>query len=469
MNTLPLRNFARALLPLLLCLFTLPALAQPSETDLLRAYKKEFAFLETERNLLKKRLEELDRKADLDLRAAERGLAGEEEELLRLGVRADDLADALERMEKSADTNMESVESLRSVFEQARHSLSAYKTAVPEFPEDPASAPIAPLFEKAAGLLSDLSRVRKEAGSFFLADGKQVEGELLRVGNVAGYGVSASGSGALAPAGEGRLRVWQEDAAESARALLDGRSPATLRIFLYDSLDKAVLAKESKSAYQVIESGGIIAWVIVILGCVALGMILLRTFFLFKSSSNTDDLMARLSPLIEQGWRDEAAGICKADRGATARVLFATIQNLRNDREQLENIISESILHEEPYLDRFGAIILVLAAVAPLLGLLGTVTGMISTFDIITEFGTGDPKLLSGGISEALVTTELGLIVAIPALLFGNLLSGWAGMIKAGMEHAALRISNIYARTGAGREEIARASTDEAAIPGDAS
>ena len=69
---------------------------------------------------------------------------------------------------------------------------------------------------------------------------------------------------------------------------------------------------------------------------------------------------------------------------------------------------------------------------------------MISTFDIITEFGTGDPKLLSGGISVALVTTQLGLVVAIPALILGNLLSGWSNRIKDDMEKAALSVVNIY-------------------------
>ncbi|MCA9546163.1 MAG: MotA/TolQ/ExbB proton channel family protein, partial [Myxococcales bacterium] len=72
----------------------------------------------------------------------------------------------------------------------------------------------------------------------------------------------------------------------------------------------------------------------------------------------------------------------------------------------------------------------------------GTVTGMISTFDVITEFGTGNPKLLSGGISEALITTELGLVVAIPALLAGNLLNGWAERLKSGIEQGALALMN---------------------------
>ncbi len=83
----------------------------------------------------------------------------------------------------------------------------------------------------------------------------------------------------------------------------------------------------------------------------------------------------------------------------------------------------------------------------PLLGLLGTVTGMIQTFDVITVFGTSDPKLLSGGIATALVTTELGLIVAIPCLLAGSLLNGWAERIKDDMEKAALRAINLYHRS----------------------
>jgi biopolymer transport protein ExbB len=124
--------------------------------------------------------------------------------------------------------------------------------------------------------------------------------------------------------------------------------------------------------------------------------------------------------------------------------LLSALRNIDRDRDHIEDIVSESILHESAQLNRFGSLIIVIATVSPLLGLLGTVTGMISTFDIITEFGTGDPKLLSSGISIALVTTEVGLAVAIPALLFGNVLSGWAERIKDDMEKAALRAINIY-------------------------
>jgi len=162
------------------------------------------------------------------------------------------------------------------------------------------------------------------------------------------------------------------------------------------------------------------------------------------SNSATGPLAkATLVELLEGG-QERALAYLKVKKGATARVLKATVRNLDAEREHVEDVVMESIMHESSRLDRFGSAIMVIAAVAPLLGLLGTVTGMIATFDIITEFGTGDPKLLSGGISIALVTTELGLIVAIPMLLVGNMLSAWAEKIKDAMEHSALHLINEY-------------------------
>src|SRR5690606_40778867 len=90
--------------------------------------------------------------------------------------------------------------------------------------------------------------------------------------------------------------------------------------------------------------------------------------------------------------------------------------------------------------------IAIAAAAAPLMGLLGTVTGMIKTFNLITVFGTGDAKSLSSGISEALVTTELGLIVAIPCLILHGLLSRLARRKLGQMEQVAIAFINGIAR-----------------------
>ena len=108
--------------------------------------------------------------------------------------------------------------------------------------------------------------------------------------------------------------------------------------------------------------------------------------------------------------------------------------------EQLMEEAEAELLGLESKTNRFATILPVIAAVAPLLGLLGTVTGMISTFEIITEHGTGDPRMLSSGISEALITTQLGLIVAIPMLLLGNMLKGWSKSQLVMLESLVLRV-----------------------------
>ena len=94
-----------------------------------------------------------------------------------------------------------------------------------------------------------------------------------------------------------------------------------------------------------------------------------------------------------------------------------------SDLESLELKLDEGVIRETPKLERGQSVVKLLAGVAPLLGLLGTVTGMIATFQAITLFGTGDPKLMADGISQALVTTVLGLVVAIPLLFLHSLLS----------------------------------------------
>jgi biopolymer transport protein ExbB len=106
------------------------------------------------------------------------------------------------------------------------------------------------------------------------------------------------------------------------------------------------------------------------------------------------------------------------------RVLKVYEENKGVDVETLELKMDEAIMKETPALETGLVFIKIVSAVAPLLGLLGTVTGMIATFQSITMFGAGDPKLMAGGISQALVTTVLGLVVAIPTLLLHSFVAG---------------------------------------------
>jgi biopolymer transport protein ExbB len=110
----------------------------------------------------------------------------------------------------------------------------------------------------------------------------------------------------------------------------------------------------------------------------------------------------------------------------------------------------ERALATIPTLDRHLGMLAVLGGVAPLLGLLGTVTGMIHTFELVTIFGTGDAKLLSGGITEALVTTETGLIIAVPVLLVHAYLSRRVRGIVTSLEQTVVGFMNRMHRQEAG-------------------
>jgi biopolymer transport protein ExbB len=112
---------------------------------------------------------------------------------------------------------------------------------------------------------------------------------------------------------------------------------------------------------------------------------------------------------------------------------------LDQPRELIEEAMFEKVLQAKFKINRFIPFIAVTAACAPLLGLLGTVTGIISTFKLMTIFGSGDVKVLSSGISEALITTEYGLYIAIPAVLIHSFLSRKAKSFEDRLEQIAIR------------------------------
>lgn len=434
-----------------------------SRDELERAYQKEYAFLEAQLRDLRERKSAFERQAEAAEREKEASIDRVEGEYINLQSRGERLSDLLVEAERQIESVRDARTTLEATFIQAGSTLEPYAAEFPELAQIRSqdflavadSEKIDTLFTSAANLIRQLSSVRRSQGEYFLNDGTEVEGIIVKIGNIAAFGISDQGAGALAPAGDGRFKVWTSSTPEAARAVAEGRSPATLGLFLYESPTQAIEEREGKTFLGVINSGGVIAWIIVFLGGQALMMILLRVSFLRRASVRTSRVVGTVGNFVKQGRLEDALAAAKDLKGAASRVVSSAIRNLDRDREHIEDIVSEQILHESAHLNRFGAMILVIAAVAPLLGLLGTVTGMISTFDVITEFGTGDPKLLSGGISIALVTTEVGLAVAIPTLIFGNLLSGWAESIKDDMEKAALHVINVYKASPARQLEAA--------------
>jgi biopolymer transport protein ExbB len=169
------------------------------------------------------------------------------------------------------------------------------------------------------------------------------------------------------------------------------------------------LLVETPTITEKIDQGGIVGYSILALGAVGL-LIAIWRFIGLTSDSR------RVSAQLK---RDSAS-----TDNPLGRVLAAYESNRGADTETIELKLSEAALKEMPGLTKGLLFIKVISVVAPLMGLLGTVTGMIKTFQVITLYGAGDPKMMAGGISQALVTTVLGLVVAIPMVLLHTIVSG---------------------------------------------
>jgi biopolymer transport protein ExbB len=198
------------------------------------------------------------------------------------------------------------------------------------------------------------------------------------------------------------------------------------------------------SLWEQIPKGGLIVWPILTILALGLAIVFERVIFLLRRRHDSDGFIQRINTLAVGRQWDECRKIC-TNHGAkpVARVVAAGLECYRMGREEMENALQEAILKEVPAMERFLSTLGMLAAIAPLLGLLGTVTGMIDTFHVITLHGTGDPRMMSGGISEALVTTMLGLSVAIPIMLAHTLLNRAVDNHIGQMEEKALALVNI--------------------------
>ena len=153
-------------------------------------------------------------------------------------------------------------------------------------------------------------------------------------------------------------------------------------------------------------------------------------------------LLEQLLAAVHQGDRTAAVEHAAAIAGPAGRMLESGAKHLGEPRELVEEVMFESMLATRLSLNSWLPFVAICATSAPLLGLLGTVTGIMNTFTLMTVFGTGDPKTLSSGISEALITTEYGLYVAIPSLMLHAFLSRRARGIVDEMEKAAVAFLN---------------------------
>ena len=288
-------------------------------------------------------------------------------------------------------------------------------------------------------------------GNIIDRSGKDIEARVLLVGPfTAAYRLD----------GETGLLSWSETGqklfalskpppswiASSLASYMDGESEA-----VPVDISRGTALRElaySRDLVEQIEAGGPVVWPIILLFAAGVFIVIERVLFLLRTRVDSDTFMMQIEELGQAGKWNQCLELCRQNLSRPlARVLLAGMKVIDGEREDIENALQESILREIPPMERFLSVLGMFAAITPLLGLLGTVTGMINTFQVITLYGSGDPRLMSSGISEALVTTMLGLAAAIPLMLCHNLITGTVERRIADMEEKGVALVNLIART----------------------
>ena len=194
--------------------------------------------------------------------------------------------------------------------------------------------------------------------------------------------------------------------------------------------------------------GGIFMWVILLASISGLAVIIEKLYtFLSKEKKLSENEKNQLYKALRTGSREEILKLCKDKTDSVSKSVTKIVSNMdinfaeldNSHRQVIEGIISESILEQTTELEKGMSLLGTVVNAAPQLGLLGTVTGMITAFSALTRNGESTARIVASGISEALYTTAFGLIVAIPALVFYNYFNRQIDIIVAEMERAALQ------------------------------
>jgi biopolymer transport protein ExbB len=191
---------------------------------------------------------------------------------------------------------------------------------------------------------------------------------------------------------------------------------------------------------EIVKAGGWLMAPIILCAVLALGIILERFWTLQQNKVIPDDLTARVWGWVKNGQLDHEKIQSLHQGSPLGQILAVGLLNRDRDRAVMKESIEDTgrhVVHElERYLDTLGTV----AAISPLLGLLGTVIGMVKVFTAITTHGVGNPAVLAGGIAEALITTAAGLTVAIPALIGYRYFRNHVDALVVGMEKEAIKL-----------------------------
>lgn len=204
--------------------------------------------------------------------------------------------------------------------------------------------------------------------------------------------------------------------------------------------DAIKIHDSKKTLFDDFKAGGYTMYPLIAIGVISLLVAFAKWIYLLLLKPFNEDLAIRLADAVRNS--KDITPILMQIQKPFRPIFEEAIDNADIPKEHLEEILYEQIIMATPDIRKYIGMLAVFGAVAPLLGLLGTVTGMIHTFEVITIFGTGNPAILSAGISEALITTKVGLAIAIPTLLVHAYLSAKAKSVVSDLEDQAIYFVN---------------------------
>jgi len=314
-----------------------------------------------------------------------------------------------------------------------------------------ADLPLAEKFSRRSALLATAFQRSQSAlggeileGQALDKQGRAKSGKVAVIGPVA---VFASSSGELAGLLQQELNKADPTVAELDKSLAAGSlalvTTGTGQLALDPTLGNAFkLAALEEGLVEKLAKGGLIMIPLLGLGAAALVFALVKWFQLARTPIAREADLQAIIRCLES--RDLAKALERAHsvRGPAGNLLATAVEHVDEKKEYIEEVLYEKMLGARARLERGLAFLALSATTGPLLGLLGTVMGMIATFKLISSFGSGDPKQLAAGISEALICTATGMAIAIPSLLFHAFLSRKAKGIIGNMEQTAVGFIN---------------------------
>jgi biopolymer transport protein ExbB len=379
----------------------------------------------------------------------------EKRRLVRIArLSKEDRAEELRQLQADLATRSQDATYLAGLLRD--HSLKTTTLSTPGaaplevFPETIAANPGAPaeaLTYRLAILAASVDRLEALLGGSTAPgqasdpDGTIIQGTLAALGP-ASYFLSEdkSAGGDIVPAKPGATPRFVPGSAETVAALLAGNE-ATLPLDPTGG-NARVLDQIDGGFLDMIRKGGLWVWPIMFLAfaSLVLGAIKLARFSCFREP--TDAWVAAILAALRADETKKASSLATGQNHPAGAVMGKLVSVSENSSDLVEETLYEQLMSVQSKASSLLPVIAITAATAPLLGLLGTVSGMISTFNLITLFGSGDPKPLAGGISEALITTLFGLVVAIPALILHAFLSRRAQGIVQTTERLGLSFVN---------------------------